>query len=258
MNEIDQNWRVWAERSALSCQDQSPPSPNKPTCMDENTSGLCCRPKNSTSPLVEREDEEGPNSFDHDHLGYCTCGRDPRIEEPHDWPIAKRKLDSMLSEQSEIGEGAETDVCLKPQMRVTDFVALVNSSGFGQVVTERNVLRHRRAFREVDAGRGRINVIAYIAAMSSRRSRKRKTEDVSVQDLETLLERQDFRCALTGESLTPENVALDHIVPISEGGSFSVANSQLVTRIANRAKHTISQDEFVILCKRVTQTHAGE
>jgi 5-methylcytosine-specific restriction endonuclease McrA len=69
-----------------------------------------------------------------------------------------------------------------------------------------------------------------------------------------MLEQQRYRCALTGDRLTPENLALDHIVPISEGGGFDVENSQLVTRDANRAKHTMSQSDFVQLCKNVSQT----
>jgi 5-methylcytosine-specific restriction endonuclease McrA len=167
---------------------------------------------------------------------------------------ARRKLESMPSKQDDVDSESNARNLFEPQMRVVDFIQVINASGFGQVLTERNVRRLRRAFPTVDAGRGKINVAEFIAAMCSRRGRRRKTDELSIKDLELLLDAQEYRCALTGEPLTPENLAVDHIVPISEGGSFDAGNSQLVTKCVNRAKHTMSQHQFITLCQQVAES----
>lgn len=80
--------------------------------------------------------------------------------------------------------------------------------------------------------------------------------DVTPKELLKMLARQDYRCALSGRQLTPDNLALDHIEPISAGGEHSLANSHLVCEEINRAKGTLSIDEFVALCCDVA-AHVG-
>jgi hypothetical protein len=72
-----------------------------------------------------------------------------------------------------------------------------------------------------------------------------------MDELRDILIRQEYRCALSGERLTPANFALDHIVPIADGGNFSADNSQLVLKMVNRAKNTVSQCEFIAMCRNV-------
>ena len=67
----------------------------------------------------------------------------------------------------------------------------------------------------------------------------------------------EMRCALTGRVLTPETVSLDHIVPLSRGGGSTLDNIQFVTREANQAKSTMSQEEFIELCRDVVKTHGA-
>jgi len=66
-----------------------------------------------------------------------------------------------------------------------------------------------------------------------------------------LLLRQNFRCALTGERLAPDNAALDHIRPICRGGNHTIENMQALTDAVNRAKGSLTQDEFIQLCRDV-------
>lgn len=67
------------------------------------------------------------------------------------------------------------------------------------------------------------------------------------------LKQQDHKCALTGADLTPDNVSLDHRIPVSKGGSNTIDNIQLVTHEANRAKNTMTNDEFAAMCKSVVE-----
>jgi len=73
-----------------------------------------------------------------------------------------------------------------------------------------------------------------------------------------LLERQEYRCALSGRALTPEVAALDHIVPIRCGGEHVIENAQVLHKDVNRAKASLTNAEFVGLCNEVVRwSHRG-
>lgn len=76
---------------------------------------------------------------------------------------------------------------------------------------------------------------------------------LSASEVETLLERSDHRCQLTGLALTPEVAELDHKIPLSRGGDNSADNLMLVCSAVNRAKGTLTTEEFISLCQRVTE-----
>jgi 5-methylcytosine-specific restriction endonuclease McrA len=79
----------------------------------------------------------------------------------------------------------------------------------------------------------------------------RNTKSTTTSDLMKLLENQQYRCALSGVLLHPDNCSLDHILPVSLGGSDSIDNLQWVSREVNKAKGNTDNNEFVLLCKRV-------
>lgn len=124
--------------------------------------------------------------------------------------------------------------------------------------------RHRQRAPWIQRGDNRIDLLTYCAWLivqprSKRKRRKRRVlgrEMLSLDDLRELLRRQEYRCALTGEQLTPTNFALDHIIPLADGGNFTSANSQLVLKTVNRAKNTMSEQEFVEMCRKVAR-HRG-
>lgn len=70
-----------------------------------------------------------------------------------------------------------------------------------------------------------------------------------------MLEDQDYRCALTGWELTPENCQGDHIVPLIRGGGYGMDNVQLVVDVVNTAKHTMTNEEFIEMCNAVARLH---
>ena len=68
-----------------------------------------------------------------------------------------------------------------------------------------------------------------------------------------LIEKQKYRCALSGVELTPETAALDHIVPITDGGGDDIDNLQWVHEEINRMKGTMDNDQFIKTVKRVAR-----
>jgi hypothetical protein len=72
------------------------------------------------------------------------------------------------------------------------------------------------------------------------------------EDLYELLIEQDFKCALTGEDLLPGvSASLDHVVPVSRGGTSSRSNLRFTTIRSNWIKDDMTTFEFVALCQKV-------
>jgi hypothetical protein len=65
------------------------------------------------------------------------------------------------------------------------------------------------------------------------------------------LQKQSFKCALTGADLTPQTAALDHIVPISGGGTHTIDNVWVIDQQVNAAKGSMPLEEFVAMCQAV-------
>jgi len=76
---------------------------------------------------------------------------------------------------------------------------------------------------------------------------------VSTDNVLRLLEHQQHRCALTGRRLTPQTAALDHIVPIRCGGEHVIENTQVLHKDVNRAKGSLTSEEFLAMCREVVR-----
>lgn len=68
-----------------------------------------------------------------------------------------------------------------------------------------------------------------------------------------MLEAQDYKCALTGRDLSPDSASVDHIIPLSCGGTNTIDNVHIVHSVVNQAKGTMTVDEFVAMCREVIQ-----
>jgi 5-methylcytosine-specific restriction endonuclease McrA len=90
-------------------------------------------------------------------------------------------------------------------------------------------------------------------------SMKRKIKKVKQKfSLQNLIDKigDNPTCYLTGKPINltdGRSYHLDHIVPISKGGDNSLDNCNIACREANQAKHNLSKDEFIQLCKKVIE-----
>jgi 5-methylcytosine-specific restriction endonuclease McrA len=149
-------------------------------------------------------------------------------------------------------------------VRVHDLVAMINDGGLGRVLSERQLHRHRlasdRCF-EVRIGRSRqdarVDVLRYIAWIfdqvhgSGDSSTHPVAGDVTYAGVFGMLERQSYRCALSGRILAPDTSSLDHIIPVSRGGQHRLENAQMLHVEVNRAKAALTNPEFIALCREV-------
>lgn len=79
----------------------------------------------------------------------------------------------------------------------------------------------------------------------------RSNQVATSRQLRKLIDQQGYRCALTGRNLTPDTAFVDHVTPVSSGGSNAIENLQVVHADVNEAKGTMTQDEFIQLCRDV-------
>ena len=71
------------------------------------------------------------------------------------------------------------------------------------------------------------------------------------------LEANQYKCALTGWPITPSEFCIDHIQSVNDGGSDEPENLQCLHPLANTAKGTMSNQQFISLCKSVA-AHASQ
>lgn len=145
--------------------------------------------------------------------------------------------------------------CDPRRLRPTELARLLNATPLGSVTNDRRIRRQREA-AGLEIGDGRhIDLFRYVGWLVARRHifkpPKASAESLSVPGLLALLDRQQYRCALSGRKLVPENTSLDHMVPVSRGGGHTIENAQALANEVNRAKHTLTNEEFIRLCRDV-------
>lgn len=82
-----------------------------------------------------------------------------------------------------------------------------------------------------------------------------KKGKITAKSLVELIEKQNFRCALSGVELTPDTASIDHKIPISRGGLNDISNLWILEANINRAKNTMTVEEFIQMCRDVTEFH---
>ena len=108
------------------------------------------------------------------------------------------------------------------------------------------------------------SVRSYLQYLRSKAvSRKKEGEVISLDALELLWNMQNGCCALTGWQMTMElangvvqtNCSLDRI---DSSLGYVVGNVQLVCRIANVSKSSLTTQEFIKLCHAVLEQNNGK
>ena len=75
------------------------------------------------------------------------------------------------------------------------------------------------------------------------------------KELKELIEKQNYKCALTGDTISfDDNIELDHIIPSSKKGLSELNNVRWVTKEANRLKQNLTDIELKELCKKILST----
>lgn len=64
-------------------------------------------------------------------------------------------------------------------------------------------------------------------------------------------------CYLCGESLSGRRTAVDHVIPVSKGGSCDVSNLRWTHHECNILKSCLYLHDFVDICKKVAKHHCG-
>ena len=85
-----------------------------------------------------------------------------------------------------------------------------------------------------------------------------KYKVAGIKDLRSILEEQEYKCAITGDELTPDNTAFDHRVPLADGGSSEKENLQAVLKSVNTSKHEMSMQDYVDMCAKVIKNIGSE
>lgn len=93
--------------------------------------------------------------------------------------------------------------------------------------------------------------------MSHGRTRKKLTRlgHVSVDDIRSIVLREEYKCFYTKVELTPRLASLDHMVAVSDGGDHSVENLCVAHAAVNRAKGTMTASQFIHMCHSVAASH---
>ena len=80
----------------------------------------------------------------------------------------------------------------------------------------------------------------------------------AAKDFYALLEKQQYRCALSGRELTPETTDAEHILPLDSGGTHTPDNIYLIVRDAARLKRHLTEAQVIELCFDILKTRGKE
>ena len=77
-------------------------------------------------------------------------------------------------------------------------------------------------------------------------------------DFYALLDRQQYRCPLTGRELTPQDTVAEHIVPLKHGGGHEFRNIYLVNEMAAKLKRYYTEEQILQLARDIVNTIGGK
>ncbi len=111
----------------------------------------------------------------------------------------------------------------------------------------------RQAGDDCSHGEGKANVAGRMGTQVRDGRAKPKKKVASAKELLGLLNKQEHKCAISGRPLTIEESTLDHIHYRAGSLDDSIGNVQWIHAEINKAKNTMSVEDFVAMCKEVAQ-----
>lgn len=89
-----------------------------------------------------------------------------------------------------------------------------------------------------------------------------KGTSITIEGMRAILIRQQYRCALSGVVLSPDCASLDHITPLSKGGTHTLDNVQIVHPVVNALKGEMASIELIrwarLIASQVNDDTDGE
>lgn len=83
-------------------------------------------------------------------------------------------------------------------------------------------------------------------------SNRRKFSDY---EKKTVYAKCNGKCAICGKPVKFQKMTVDHIKPLSQGGTNEFSNLQLACHSCNRLKNNFTEEEFYDLVERVLRHH---
>lgn len=80
---------------------------------------------------------------------------------------------------------------------------------------------------------------------------------ITALGLREMLDKQAFKCAMSGRELTPQTASIDHIVPVARGGLNVMENVHVVHSEVNQAKRAMPIEDFVSMCQEIVTHYRG-
>jgi hypothetical protein len=134
-----------------------------------------------------------------------------------------------------------------------------NPHGAGGLHPYCRVCFNRRASGYKDTGDLADDIVSRVVKKwSDERSNKRNKKENATAWIEhsegdffNMLIEQRGLCAVSGLRLTPENVSVDHTIPVTKGGTHELRNLRLVVWDVNCAMNSLDDNRFIKLCVQI-------
>jgi hypothetical protein len=98
----------------------------------------------------------------------------------------------------------------------------------------------------------RFKKLAGYANRTFIRKNKQDFYVITAGDLWKIAKKQRLICPLTGIRLNASNMSVDHIIPISKGGTNHPSNIRLVQKWVNIMLQDKTDEEFFLMCRTIT------